>query len=222
MGGVIAFVGTTDDGPPKYGCTRRAHEGKGSVPARWMPRRRRGLDRAWSRDAEPAGPCATSRAGRAARCRRALPRQLRFRDDFRALDFRAVERLPVLRFVDERFVDERFVDERFVDERFALPRFAVLRFAAPRFAVLRFAVLRFAVLRFRPVRFDGTFAPFSRASERPIAIACLRLVTRPPWPAFPRLSVPLFRRRIALSTDLPAPRPYLRPPDFFAAMSPPR
>ena len=26
----------------------------------------------------------------------------------------------------------------------------------------------------------GTFAPFSRASDNPIAIACLRLVTRPP------------------------------------------
>jgi hypothetical protein len=132
--------------------------------------------------------------------------------DLRALDFRAVERLAVL-----RLLAARFVDERFVDDRFAPPRFAVLRFAVP-----RFAAPRFAVLRFRPVRFDGTFAPFSRASDRPIAIACLRLVTRPPWPAFPRLSVPLFRRRIALSTDLPAPRPYLRPLDFFAAMSPPR
>jgi hypothetical protein len=44
----------------------------------------------------------------------------------------------------------------------------------------------------------GTFAPFCRASLRPIAIACLRLRTRPPAPRRPRLSVPFFRRRIAL------------------------
>jgi hypothetical protein len=43
----------------------------------------------------------------------------------------------------------------------------------------------------------GTFAPFSRASLRPMAIACLRLVTFPPEPD---RSVPRFRRRIALST----------------------
>jgi hypothetical protein len=44
----------------------------------------------------------------------------------------------------------------------------------------------------------GTFAPFCRASFRPIAIACFRLRTRPPVPSRPRLSVPFFRRRIAL------------------------
>jgi hypothetical protein len=41
---------------------------------------------------------------------------------------------------------------------------------------------------------DGTFAPFSRASLRPIAMACLRLVTRRPDPL---LSVPFFFRCIA-------------------------
>src|SRR5690348_9841457 len=69
----------------------------------------------------------------------------------------------------------------------------------------------------------GTFAPFFRASERPIAIACFRLFTLPPWPFLPRRSVPCLRRRIALSTLLLAPRPYLRPLDlrrpFLAAMS---
>jgi hypothetical protein len=43
--------------------------------------------------------------------------------------------------------------------------------------------LRFEDERFRPreeLRLLGTFAPFSRASESPIAIACLRLVTLPP------------------------------------------
>ena len=34
---------------------------------------------------------------------------------------------------------------------------------------------------------DGTFAPFLRASERPIAIACLRLLTLPPLPPLPEL-----------------------------------
>jgi hypothetical protein len=53
----------------------------------------------------------------------------------------------------------------------------------------------------------GTFAPFSRASERPIAIACFRLVTRPPCPDFPLFNVPDFRRLMALSTDLDAALP---------------
>jgi hypothetical protein len=36
-------------------------------------------------------------------------------------------------------------------------------------------------LRFRDeLRFLGTFAPFFRASESPIAIACFRLFTLPP------------------------------------------
>jgi hypothetical protein len=57
--------------------------------------------------------------------------------------------------------------------------------------------------------FCGTFAPFSRASERPIAIASLRLLTRPPLPPLPERSVPFFSRRTALSTDFPAALPYL-------------
>ena len=79
--------------------------------------------------------------------------------------------------------------------------------------------------RFREVRLRGTFAPFFRASERPIAIACLRLFTLPPWPLLPRFSVPCLRRRIALSTLLLAPRLYFLPLDLrrllFAAMTPP-
>jgi hypothetical protein len=59
----------------------------------------------------------------------------------------------------------------------------------------------------------GTFAPFSLASESPIAIACLRLFTVPPLPPRPLLGVPFFRRRIALSTRFDAAFPYLRPPD---------
>jgi hypothetical protein len=109
-------------------------------------------------------------------------------------------------------------------------RFAVLRLAVlfvPRLAAARLAVLfapRFAALFAPPFaprlalfvplvllvlfRARGTFAPFSRASDKPIATACLRLFTTPPRPDFPRRSVPFFRRRIALATLFPAARPY--------------
>jgi hypothetical protein len=58
-------------------------------------------------------------------------------------------------------------------------------------------------LRLRPR--DGTLAPFSLASFRPIAIACFRLVTRRPEPLF---NVPRLRRRIADFTVFDAPLPY--------------
>lgn len=54
---------------------------------------------------------------------------------------------------------------------------------------------------------DGILAPFARASDNPIAIACFRLVTFPPCPDFPLFRVPFLRRRIALSTDLEADSP---------------
>jgi hypothetical protein len=75
---------------------------------------------------------------------------------------------------------------------------------------------------FRAEDLRGTFAPFFLASDSPIAIACLRLFTRPPLPPGPDLSVPRFLRRIADSTVLLAASPYLRlPDDFFrAAMRP--
>jgi len=62
--------------------------------------------------------------------------------------------------------------------------------------------------------FFGTLAPFFRASESPIAIACLRLFTAPPFPPLPERSVPFFFLRIALATVLPAALPYFRL-DFF-------
>jgi hypothetical protein len=65
--------------------------------------------------------------------------------------------------------------------------------------------------------FRGTFAPFARASESPIAIACLRLFTVPPFPPGPDLSVPRFLRRMALATVLLAARPYFPVPDFLPA-----
>ena len=59
--------------------------------------------------------------------------------------------------------------------------------------------------------FLGTLAPFFLASDKPIAIACLRLVTFPPCPLGPLRSVPCFLRRIADSTLLLAPLLYRRP-----------
>jgi hypothetical protein len=45
---------------------------------------------------------------------------------------------------------------------------------------------------------DGTLAPFSLASDKPMAIACLRLVTF--LPLLPLRNVPFFLRCMALST----------------------
>src|SRR5712692_5599961 len=57
-----------------------------------------------------------------------------------------------------------------------------------------------------PVRLPGTLAPARRASLRPIAIACLRLVTF--LPERPDLSVPCLRSCIARFTLLCAFLPY--------------
>src|SRR5581483_7323154 len=63
--------------------------------------------------------------------------------------------------------------------------------------------------------FLGTLAPFFLASESPIAIACLRLFTFPPFPPFPDRNVPFFLRLMALATVLPAAFPYFLPEDFL-------
>src|SRR5580692_3044579 len=70
-------------------------------------------------------------------------------------------------------------------------------------------------LNFQPYSFGlgGTFSPFLRASERPIAMACLRLVTFSPLR--PLLSLPSCISCISRSTCLPAPLLYLRPELFF-------
>lgn len=57
--------------------------------------------------------------------------------------------------------------------------------------------------------FLGTLAPFLRASDNPMAIACFLLLTTPPFPPLPDRNVPRFLRRIALLTVLLAARPYL-------------
>src|SRR5215831_8973144 len=54
--------------------------------------------------------------------------------------------------------------------------------------------------------FFGTFAPDRRASERPMAIACLRLLTF--LPERPLLSFPRFLSRMARSTFFEASLPY--------------
>jgi hypothetical protein len=59
----------------------------------------------------------------------------------------------------------------------------------------------------------GTFAPALRASDKPIAMACLRLVTF--FLLRPLFSLPFFMARISRSTAFPALGLYLRPLDFF-------
>jgi hypothetical protein len=59
---------------------------------------------------------------------------------------------------------------------------------------------------FRVVRFRGTFAPALRASDKPMAIACLRLLTF--LPERPLRSFPDLRSCIARSTFFPAFFPY--------------
>lgn len=54
--------------------------------------------------------------------------------------------------------------------------------------------------------FRGTLPPARRASDKPIAMACLRLVTF--FPDRPLLNVPALRSRIARSTFCPAFLPY--------------
>ena len=57
------------------------------------------------------------------------------------------------------------------------------------------------------LRFAGTFFPFLRALDSPIAIACLRLFTLPPLPL---LAVPRLYRCISFLTSVPELREYLR------------
>lgn len=77
--------------------------------------------------------------------------------------------------------------------------FALLFFALDFFALDFFALDFFAEDFFR-----GTFAPSRRASDRPIAIACLRLVTF--LPLRPLFSLPRFISCISSFTFSPALR----------------
>src|ERR1700736_3820753 len=64
--------------------------------------------------------------------------------------------------------------------------------------------------------FFGTFLPSFRASERPIAIACLRLVTFLPLP--PLFRVPRLRSCMAFFTFSPDALEYLRGMNVFLSM----
>jgi hypothetical protein len=80
------------------------------------------------------------------------------------------------------------------------------RFAFRFFAVFRFFVVLLAF--FLDAFFFGTFLPLARASESPIAIACLRLLTlRPDRPLF---NVPALRFFIARLTSPDAFLEYFR------------
>ena len=67
-------------------------------------------------------------------------------------------------------------------------------------------------------RFGGTFPPSRRASERPIAIACLRLLTF--LPDLPDFNLPCFISRIARPTFCEALLPYFFPLDFVGIAIP--
>jgi hypothetical protein len=60
---------------------------------------------------------------------------------------------------------------------------------------------------------EGTFFPSRRASDSPMAMACLGLVTF--FPLRPDFSLPRFIACISRSTSWPAEGEYLRPEDFF-------
>src|SRR6185436_237744 len=77
-------------------------------------------------------------------------------------------------FFEELFFDDDFFDDDFFDDDFLLPPF------------------------FDDDFFDGTLPPSRRASDNPMAMACLRLVTF--LPELPLFSVPRFRSCMAFST----------------------
>jgi hypothetical protein len=122
----------------------------------------------------------------------------------RAQRLRAADLRPELR-LDlraEDFLEELFV-ERPVAELRAVRRCDELLF----FALLFFALVLLALDFFAPDFFAadflrGTLAPSRRASERPIAMACLRLVTF--LPLRPLLSWPRFISCISSRTFSPA------------------
>ncbi|QLH72666.1 hypothetical protein HZF03_18445 [Rhodopseudomonas palustris] len=118
-------------------------------------------------------------------------------DDFRPDDFRAVDDFDDLR-PDEAFAPIRLLLDLVA---FVVVFFVVLR---PDFD----AFLAEVFDAFLPVFFFGAFAPSARASDRPIAIACLRLLTFLPEP--PLFSVPALRFFIARPTLADAFLEYFR------------
>jgi hypothetical protein len=68
--------------------------------------------------------------------------------------------------------------------------------------------------------FFGTFFPFFRAFDNPMAIACFLLLTRPPFSFGPLFAVPFLYRRISLFTSLPELFEYFRFLAFLAMTVP--
>jgi hypothetical protein len=102
-------------------------------------------------------------------------------------------------FPEAEFLDTPFFAALFRGELFFVALFAGALFFDALFAgALFFDALLFDALFFDALFFLGTFAPSFLASERPIAIACLGLVTF--LPLLPLLSSPSFISRIDLST----------------------
>jgi hypothetical protein len=92
----------------------------------------------------------------------------------------------------------------------AYPRIIVV------FSIRRVYSCRILVQRRTPKTYDGlrgTFAPLRRASERPMAIACLRLLTF--LPDLPDLRVPSFISWTARFTVCEAFGPYFLPRDLL-------
>lgn len=126
-------------------------------------------------------------------------RYFNFLTDQRLLFLRAV--FLVAAFFDADFLAARFFGADFLPVDFLAADFFVAVF----FAAFFFAGDFLAADFLRAAFFFGTFAPSSRASDRPIAIACLRLVTFPPLPDF---NVPALRSCMARSTFAEAFGPY--------------
>ena len=105
-------------------------------------------------------------------------------------DFFAVDRFDAVFLDADFFADDFFADDFFADDFFA--DFLGADFFADDF--------------FDRFGFGGTFPPARRASDRPIAIACLRLVTF--LPERPLLSLPCLRSSITFLTFACAFLPY--------------
>jgi hypothetical protein len=117
-----------------------------------------------------------------------------------AVFFREVERLDDFRLLDLRLVDFLLGDLRLLD--FRLLDFLLEDFLVADFRVLDFLLADFFLADF----FEGTFAPASRASDKPIAIACFLLFTVLPEP--PLFNLPRLRSCMARFTFSPAFLPY--------------
>jgi hypothetical protein len=94
--------------------------------------------------------------------------------------------------------------------------FASLAMTVPYLFAFRFDFFAVFFVAFRFFdAFFGTFLPLALASDRPIAIACLRLLTFLPEP--PLFNVPALRFFIARLTSLDAFLEYLRAIAFSPA-----